>query len=68
MAPKRLKDRSLMSEDVTIPNAAAPGRGPILLAVGAVGLVLAGTVVLWAHYGTAVFFETIRTGFMTCFG
>jgi hypothetical protein len=57
-----------MSEDATIPNAGAPGRGAILLAVGTVGLVLAGTVVLWAHYGTAVFFETIRTGFMTCFG
>ena len=26
------------------------------------GLVLAGTVALWAHYGTAVFFETIRAG------
>jgi hypothetical protein len=23
---------------------------------------------LWAHYGTAVFFEMIRTGFMACFG
>jgi hypothetical protein len=24
--------------------------------------------VLWAHYGTAVFFETIRAGFTACFG
>jgi len=31
-------------------------------------LVLAGTVLLWAHYGTVVFFETIRTGFAACFG
>jgi hypothetical protein len=30
--------------------------------------VLAGTVALWAHYGTAVFFETIRSGFIACFG
>jgi hypothetical protein len=31
-------------------------------------LVLAGTVLLWVHYGTVVFFETIRTGFAACFG
>jgi hypothetical protein len=24
--------------------------------------------VLWAHYGTAVFFETIRAGLIACFG
>ena len=30
--------------------------------------VLAGTVLLWAHFGTVVFFETIRTGFAACFG
>jgi hypothetical protein len=23
---------------------------------------------LWAHYGTTVFFETIRAGFVACFG
>jgi len=40
-----------------------------LVAVGAaVGVALAGTVLLWAHYGTAVFFETIRAGFSACFG
>lgn len=39
------------------------------LAVGAaVALALAGTVLLWAHYGTTVFFETIRVGFSACFG
>ena len=30
--------------------------------------VIAGTIVLWAHYGAAVFFETIRAGFIACFG
>jgi hypothetical protein len=30
--------------------------------------VLAATIALWAHYGTAVFFETIRTGLVACFG
>lgn len=31
-------------------------------------LVLTGTVSLWAHFGTIVFFETIRAGFAACFG
>ena len=39
------------------------------LAIGAVVvLALFGTVLLWAHYGTTVFFETIRAGFSACFG
>jgi hypothetical protein len=33
-----------------------------------VALALMGTVLLWAHYGTTVFFETIRVGFSACFG
>ncbi len=57
-----------MSEDASIPDDAAPGRGPLLLTAGAMGLVLAATVALWAHYGTAVFFETIRSGLAACFG
>ena len=57
-----------MSEDASFPNADAPRRGSILLAAGALGLVLAGTVALWAHYGTAIFFETIRAGLVACFG
>ena len=57
-----------MAEDVSTMNAAAPRRGAILLAAGAMGLILAGTVALWANYGTAVFFETIRAGFVMCFG
>jgi hypothetical protein len=40
-----------------------------MLAIGTVvGLMLAGTIALWAHYGTAVFFEMIRAGFVACFG
>jgi len=41
---------------------------PLLAAAGAVACLLAGTITLWAHYGTAVFFETIRSGFIACFG
>jgi hypothetical protein len=44
-------------------------RRPLLAAGDAMACVLAGTLVLWAHYGTAVFFEkTIRAGFVACFG
>jgi hypothetical protein len=34
----------------------------------AAALLLAGATMLWAHYGSAVFFETIRAGFVACFG
>jgi hypothetical protein len=58
-----------MSDHISTTNAEAPRRIlPMLLAAGAVGLVLAGTIALWTHYGTAVFFETIRAGFVGCFG
>jgi hypothetical protein len=57
-----------MPDELSIPDAVAPGRGAILLAIGVVGLALAGSIGLWAHYGTAVFFETIRAGFAACFG
>ncbi len=40
-----------------------------LALTGAVAtVVLTGTALLWAHFGTVVFFETIRTGFAACFG
>lgn len=34
-------------------------------AVGA--LLLLGVLVLWAHYGTAVFFEMLASGIAACF-
>lgn len=39
-----------------------------LIAAAALLLAIAGTLLLWAHYGTAVFFETVRQGFVACFG
>ena len=42
--------------------------GMIMAGVAAGGLVLAGAVALWVHYGTAVFFEMVRAGFAACFG
>jgi hypothetical protein len=43
-------------------------RWPIFIASGAVIVALAGTVLLWAHYGATVFFEMIRAGLTACFG
>jgi hypothetical protein len=42
------------------------GFAPIL-AAGGVGAVAAATMVLWVHYGSAVFFEMIAAGFRACF-
>jgi hypothetical protein len=41
---------------------------PLIAASAVIAVVLAGTVLLWAHYGATVFFETIRAGFAACFG
>lgn len=58
-----------MPEEASLPNAASPSRTvSIVLSAGVIGILLAATVALWAHYGTAVFFETIRAGFAACFG
>jgi hypothetical protein len=40
---------------------------PLAAVTAAVVLLLAGTVVLWAHYGTAVFYEMILAGIAACF-
>lgn len=41
---------------------------PLLLGAAGIIVAIAGTLWLWAHFGTAVFFETIRAGFVACFG
>jgi len=42
--------------------------GSLFVASALVATALIGTGLLWAHYGTAVFFETIRAGLTACFG
>ena len=42
--------------------------GPVVAGAGVAGAMLAGTIALWVHYGTAVFFEMVRSGFISCFG
>jgi uncharacterized protein (DUF2345 family) len=39
---------------------------PLLLIAAAAGIVLAATMTLWAHYGTAVFYEMIVAGIAAC--
>jgi hypothetical protein len=42
---------------------------PLLLGLTVLAvLAVAGTVAFWAHYGSMVFFEMIRAGFIACFG
>ena len=40
---------------------------PLLLVALLAGLMLAATLGLWAYYGTTVFFEIVRTGWIACF-
>jgi hypothetical protein len=46
----------------------APNRlpRPLVLAAIAGGLLVVATLALWAHYGTAVFFEMIVAGVANC--
>jgi hypothetical protein len=39
---------------------------PLMLIAAAIGIVLAATLALWAHYGTAVFYEMIVAGIAAC--
>jgi len=39
---------------------------PLILVAAVMGIMLAGTVALWAHYGTAVFYEMIVAGIAAC--
>ena len=42
-------------------------RPAVWASVGIVGVMVAGTILLWAHYGSAVFFEMIMAGLAACF-
>jgi hypothetical protein len=56
-----------MSEAATVPP--GPGRSwrPLAVTAGAIGVLMAGTLALWAYYGTAVFYEIIAAGIAMCF-
>jgi hypothetical protein len=40
---------------------------PLAFAAGMAGVLIAGTLALWAYYGTAVFYEIIAAGIAMCF-
>jgi hypothetical protein len=53
-----------------MPGVLRPARLAPAVAVAGVALgvaILLGTLVLWFHYGTAVFFEMIASGIAACF-
>jgi hypothetical protein len=39
---------------------------PLVIGAAVLGILLAGTVALWAHYGTTVFYEMIVAGIAAC--
>jgi hypothetical protein len=53
-------------EDVSGSPRVTSRSAAIVMAAGT-GVVAAGTAALWAHYGTAVFYETIIAGINACF-
>jgi hypothetical protein len=60
-----------LSTPQTIPAALHPARKAVPLAAmagaGLAALAVLGASALWFHYGTAVFFEMIASGFQACF-
>jgi hypothetical protein len=52
--------------DMSSPSPQLAGRSLAIVAA-AIAVLLAGTVALWAHYGTAVFYEIILAGIAICF-
>jgi hypothetical protein len=40
---------------------------PLMLVAAVAGVLVAATLALWAHYGTAVFYEIIAAGIAACF-
>jgi hypothetical protein len=63
----------VLAEIAAMPDAAtrpsAPRQFPLAatVAAGVAGLLLAVTLALWIHYGSAVFYEMLLTGLAACF-
>jgi hypothetical protein len=39
---------------------------PLMIAAGMAGLLVAGSLALWLHYGTTIFYEMILAGLALC--
>jgi hypothetical protein len=63
-----LKKALFMPTDMPISQTlkTAPYSRPLLIAAGVLGVLCAATLALWAHYGTAVFYEMILAGMAAC--
>src|SRR5262249_4504865 len=59
-----VKPRTSMPETISVATSLLSR--PLMLIAAAVGILLAATVALWAHYGTAVFYEMIVAGIAAC--
>jgi len=60
--------QGLPQPSVTIGARDARRRATVLaVLIGSLVLVLGGALLLWAHYGTAVFFEMVAAGIAACF-
>jgi hypothetical protein len=54
---------------MTMPEANTVHSRALPFLLGATGvLLISATLLLWAHYGTAVFLEIIQAGLAACFG
>ncbi|WP_284423864.1 MULTISPECIES: hypothetical protein [unclassified Bradyrhizobium] len=60
-----------LSAPQNIPSAVHAGRRlasvPVVTAAGVAVVLVVGAGMLWARYGTTVFFEMIASGFSACF-
>jgi hypothetical protein len=50
-----------------IQSASSHSSRAAIAASAVAGLLVAATIALWVHYGTAVFYEMILTGIAACF-
>jgi hypothetical protein len=66
MCSINLKDLPLVPDSV-IPSMPSRVRPAIWAGAGIVGALAAAAILLWAHYGSAVFFEMIMAGVAFCF-
>jgi hypothetical protein len=67
----RCRDRAYLGEQKVpaMPETAAVAPSfsrPLLIVAAVAGILFAATAVLWAYYGTAVFYEMILAGIAAC--
>ena len=61
-----LPDKGTANMTSTVSTPSRISQRPLMIVAVVVGILLAGTAAMWAHYGTAVFYEMIVAGIATC--